>query len=39
MAIREHKNHMALEKDLKLQGILNINTFLKSNYPINLDQD
>lgn len=39
MAIGEHKNHMALEKDLKCQGVLNINTFFKSHYPINLDQD
>lgn len=39
MAIGEHKNHMALEKDLKFQGVLNINTFFKSHYPIHLDQD
>lgn len=30
---------MPLEKDLKFQDILNVNTFIKSNYAINYDQD
>lgn len=30
---------MVLGKDLKFQGILNVNTFFKSNYPVHLYQD